>query len=518
LEIYEGAGHGTNIFATRPELGDVIIDWLDQLGLDDDQLESAGQESSLPEPALFDLSWDDRTLFRDGLVAAEASVLDQLPGAPVYHLDLAISPDLLSVAGRMELLYTNQEEANLDEIYFHLYPNLLGGSTSVSTLTVNGDRVDPDYRFNQTVMGVPLVSPLASGEQAVIAMDFLVDIPSEGGSNYGVFATIDDVMALAHFYPQVAVFDDQGWHIEPPPPNADVTYADTGFYLVRVTAPTEQVLVASGIEIDRQEFGDSQVTTFAAGPMRDFYLASSDAYEVISRQVGETTINSYGFPEFSEHNAAAVDYAAGAMESFNDRFGPYPYSEFDIAPTPNLALGVEYPGVVVIRSALYSPLATIGDAPATAYLESVVAHEVGHQWFYSTIGNDQIDEPWLDESLTQHVTYLYFVDTYGEENAEPFRDSFHGRWDRVDRADIPVGLPAGEYDGTEYGAIVYGRGPLFFDALKAEMGEQVFDVFLRDYYQLNKWDITTGLELKALAEEHCGCDLTPLFAQWIGDL
>jgi aminopeptidase N len=147
-----------------------------------------------------------------------------------------------------------------------------------------------------------------------------------------------------------------------------------------------------------------------------------------------------------------------------------------------------------------------------------VAHEVGHQWFYSVLGNDQIDEPWLDESLTQHVTYLYFVDTYGEENAEGFRQSFLGRWDRVDRADIPVGLPAGDYSGAEYSAIVYGRGPLFFDALKAEMGEQDFDAFLRDYYQENKWDIATGAELKAMAEEHCGCDLTPLFAQWIGDL
>ena len=518
LEMYDGAGHGTNIFAARPELSEVIIDWLDQYVGGADQLESSGQDSSLSAPTLFDLSWDDRAIFREGLVTTEAGVLDQLPGAPVYHIDLAIAPDLLSLAGRLEALYTNQEDAALDEIYFHLYPNLLGGRTSISALTVNGHRVDPEYQFNQTVLRVPLDSPLAPGEQVVIAMDFLVDVPSEGGSNYGVFATIDEVMALAHFYPQIAVYDDQGWNIEVPPPNADVTYADTAFYLVRVTAPAEQVLVASGVEIDRQELGDSQVTTFAAGPARDFYIASSDDYVVTSRQVGETTINSYGFPEFAEHNTLAVEYAAGAMESFNVRFGLYPFTEFDIAPTPNLALGVEYPGVVVIRSALYSPLATIGEAPATTYLESVVAHEVGHQWFYSVLGNDQIDEPWLDEALTQHVTYLYFVDTYGEENAEGFRQSFHGRWDRVDRADIPVGLPAGDYSSAEYSAIVYGRGPLFFDALKAEMGEQVFDAFLRDYYQENKWDIATGPELKAMAEEHCGCDLTPLFAQWIGDL
>ena len=102
---------------------------------------------------------------------------------------------------------------------------------------------------------------------------------------------------------------------------------------------------------------------------------------------------------------------------------------------------------------------------------SLIAHEVGHQWFYSTVGNDQLDEPWLDESLTQYVTYLYFLDTYGAQAAEGFRQSFVGRWDRVGMADIPIGMPAGNYDGTEYGAIVYGRGPLFFERL-AEVGHR----------------------------------------------
>ena len=67
-------------------------------------------------------------------------------------------------------------------------------------------------------------------------------------------------------------------------------------------------------------------------------------------------------------------------------------------------------------------------------------------------------------------------------------------------------------------AIVYGRGPLFFDALKEEMGEQVFDDFIRDYYQQNKWGIASGLDLKSLAENHCNCDLATLFEAWVGEM
>jgi hypothetical protein len=345
-----------------------------------------------------------------------------------------------------------------------------------------------------------------------------VIVPTEGGSNYGVFAAIDDVLALAHFYPMIAVYDDEGWNIDLPSPNADVTYGDSGFYLVQITAAEEQVLVTSGQQVSHSVADGQQTLFVAAGPVRDFYLASSEHYVVISQQVGETMVHSYGFPEFNAQNKQALGYTVAALESLGARLGTYPFTEFDVAPTPNLALGVEYPGATVIRAELYDPEVQFRDLPANALMEGTVAHEVGHQWFYSTVGNDQLDEPWVDEALTQYVTYLYFLDTYGREGAEGFRQSFVNRWQRVDMADIPIGLPAGDYDGTEYGAIVYGRGPLFFLALAEEMGQSSFDIFLRDYYQQYKWGIASGADLKAMAEAQCDCDLSALFAEWVGDL
>ncbi len=514
LILYQGAGHGTNMFLREPELATEMVAWFDQ-HVKGETTTSASAGSGQP---LFNFALDDRSPYQAGLIASEANALDQLPGAPVYHMDLAISPDLLTVAGQQEVFYTNQEDASLDEIYFHLYPNLLGGRSTISGLTVNGQPVEPELRNQETILRVPLPAPLEPGEQAMVGMNFEVDVPTEGGSNYGVFAAVDDVLALAHFYPQVAVYDDAGWNIDLPPPNADVTYADTGFYLVRVTAPEEQVLMTTGNVIGRQADGGDQILTIAGGPARDFYIASSDRYTVISDTVGETTVNSYGFSEFGEQNERVLEISTAALESMGSRFGDYPFTEFDVGPTPNLALGVEYPGAVVIRSELYDPDAQLGETPAVFYTEGTVAHEVGHQWFYSVVGNDQLNEPWLDEALTQYVTMLYFVDTYGPQGGEQFRDSLIGRWDRVDMAEIPIGMPAGEYDGREYGAIVYGRGPLFFEALAEEMGEETFHDFLRDYYQQNKWGVATGVSMKALAEEHCGCDLSPLFAEWVGDM
>jgi aminopeptidase N len=148
-------------------------------------------------------------------------------------------------------------------------------------------------------------------------------------------------------------------------------------------------------------------------------------------------------------------------------------------------------------------------------MESTVAHEVGHQWFYSLVGDDQLDDPWLDESLTQFATLQYYTDLYGAEGADGFRASLEGRWARVENAGIPIGLPVAGYNGSEYGAIVYGRGPLFFVALKNEMGAEIFDAFIKDYTETNAWGIATPEGLQSLAEKYCACELDVIFAEWV---
>jgi aminopeptidase N len=476
----------------------------------------ATESISAPTPTpLASTSWDDRTIFSQGLIEAEQEVLDHLPGASVYHLDFQISDNFLLLTGHEEVHYTNRENEPLEEIYFRLFPNAAGGKASVSAVKVDDQAVEPVYEFGDSALRVTLPAALQPGEQVNIQMDFEVEVTQEMAGNYGLFGYFDGVLVLDEFYPAIPVYDDEGWNVEAPPPNADATYFDASFYRVRVTAPASLTIVASGIEVDREGEADSQILTFAAGPARDFYLAASENYTVISEKVGETTVNSYAFPERGEGAELTLQIAIEALKSFNERFGPYPYTEFDVLSTPMQALGIEYPGITGISLALYDPNERVLGLPSPVILESTVAHEVAHQWFYNVVGNDQIDEPWLDEALAQYATWLYYVDVYGEDVAQNYRASWDDRWDRVERADIPIGLPAGTYVGREYGAIVYGRGPLFLAALADRMGQESFDGFLRDYYQTHKWGIGTGEAFKRLAEQHCQCDLTTLFEEWV---
>ena len=476
---------------------------------------TSAQPTATPTPNTGPVNggWEDRSIFRSGLIESEQSVLDELDGASVYHIDLTIAEDLYHVTGYQEVRYTNTETTSLDEVQFRLFPNILGGEMNVSDLRVDGEPVTPQLDLNDSRLIIPLVPQLEPGQSKVIEMDFEVEVPQTVEQNYGVLAYFEDVLALAHAYPMIAVYDDEGWNAEIPPQSGDVTYADASFYNVNITAPAAVTVVPSGTVIESSQEGQTQSLTVASGPARDFYLAASPLYEEFSETFGDVTIRSYA-PEGLEAGArAALEIAAESLELFNAKYPPYPYTELDIVATPTLAGGIEYPGLIVVTLPLYD--VESGNPGIIQSLEGVVAHEVAHQWYYNLVGDDQLDDPWLDEALAQYLTYEYFTDQYGAAGEAGFRASLEGRWERVNFADIPIGLPVAEYEVQEYGAIVYGRGPLFFIALRDEMGEETYNEFLREYTEQLSWGIATPEFLQSLAEQNCTCDLDALFEEWV---
>jgi aminopeptidase N len=73
-----------------------------------------------------------------------------------------------------------------------------------------------------------------------------------------------------------------------------------------------------------------------------------------------------------------------AIDDLSRRFGPYPWPAYTLVVTPVLAGGIEYPMLV-------------SQGPGTQ--GRTTPHEVGHQWFYGLVGNNQGRDPWLDEGL-----------------------------------------------------------------------------------------------------------------------
>jgi aminopeptidase N len=461
-----------------------------------------------PGPTLFDTGWHDReSLLRD--VGSDAYVEALELAAAIYHLEFTLDQSLTSLQGRQEVYYTNATGGRLEELMFQLLPNLLGGRLSIGMLAVNGVPVAAEYLRAGSVLRVVPPEPLGLGESTVIALEFELMVPRGLIRNYGIYAFQDGVLSLAHAYPMLAVFDGERWDLDRPPAYGDLIFSDSSFYLVRVIAPADLTVVTSGVEVAKDEEGSTVSTTFVAGPVRDFYLSASSDYRVETRTRGDVTFNSYWLPGQRAAAKLALDYAVAAWQHFGERFGSYPYRELDLVPIATSAFGVEFPGAIALASRLYEP------GEGGSLLEGVTVHEVAHQWFYGVVGSDQVSEPWLDEALAQYASLLYFEHRYGQPGYRGFRQSLLDRWDRVDRAVVPIGQPTGAYSAREYGALVYGLGPLVLEDLALELGQEVFAGFLRDYYQEFRFQTVDTEAFRSLAEQHCKCDLTAFFDTWI---
>jgi aminopeptidase N len=345
-------------------------------------------------------------------------------------------------------------------------------------------------------------------------MDFFQKVPSQMGGNYGLYIYLDDILALDAFFPIIPVYNHEGWNVENPPRNADMIFADASFFEFRVSAPSDLVLVASGVQVNSEEKNGRQEVTFVAGPQRDFYLAASPRFISESLNVGGTLVTSYFPEEYPEMGALVLNTAVQALIIFSEEYGVYPYSELDLVSTPMQAGGMEYSGAAAMALYLYEPDITFGGMPGSAFLESATAHEVAHQWFFNQVMNDQIEEPWLDEGFAQYLTNVYFRGAYGEKASLSYRDSWKTRWARTDFAEIPIGLPADAYEPEQYSPIIYGRAPIFIAELEKLMGTVTFNEFLRDYLETYRWQEVGTRDFLEFAELACDCELDDLVAQY----
>lgn len=451
-----------------------------------------------------------------GLIKSEQAFSAGQSGLTEYRIDLRVTGDLTSYQGRQLVKYTNREAAALDKIFFRLFPNTSKAGLQVDSVKVDGKDAAGEMAHEQTAYQVTLPQPLEPGKSVELDMIFSSSLPLEMGGNYGLFGFFEDVLVMDQFYPVIPVFDDEGWNVENPSPTGDLTYNDASRYMVRLRLPKGYEVAGSGSEISRKESGAEVEIVYAVGIARDFYFAASQQFTVISEPFGETKVTAYTLKKYEDKAKDALKTTIDAMKVFSERFGIYPYSELDVLSTPMQALGMEYPGLVDIALMLYDPNEKIGNNPATFFTEATIAHEVAHQWFYNIIGSDQVDEPWVDEAITQYATGLYYLDTYGTGGEEAYQESWYQRWDRVDRAEIVIGMSSANYEPQTYSPIVYGRGPIFVKTLEEKLGAEKMKALMKEYTSTYRWQIGTAAGFRAMADKACGCDLTELFTAWVG--
>lgn len=432
-----------------------------------------------------------------------------------YVLAVTLIPDSLTVAGDMQVLVRNQEKVSFDDLYFHLYPNHedTGGSLDVDNVQVNGQSVAVGTEQDGVLLRVDLNAPLMPGASAVVTLRFTARSQrNASGIVSGAFNYEAGVWSLATCYPVLARRFDGAWDRRPADPQGDLAVTETALYDVSIDTPPDLTLVTTGVRVWQEQLAHGpRRERFVSGPQRDFFLAALKGLDQASSVVDGTRIVSYYQPGSALSGQRSLTVTEQALRTFNARFGRYPLAELEVIQVPLTRFwGVEYPGVVLIEQSLYRR--------GGRDLDTTVAHEVGHQWWYSVVGNDAQGEAWLDEGLTSYTQVVYFEGLDDEARAEGelrrFRDQYRSA--RTAGKDAPLGQPVSDFQGN-YVAIVYAKGALFFQALRVRLGDELFFRFLQHYYATYRYEEATGIDLLTAAESTCTCDLQPFYDDWVNE-
>jgi hypothetical protein len=431
------------------------------------------------------------------LIAVLLSLLAIAPVAhaqtlPAYTIEAALDVDRGAVSARQVIRYPNTTGRPLDRVVFRVVAGSVGG-LSLQSATVDGQPRDPS--LDGSVLDVPLAQPLAPGATVEIELRFGLALPRRPER----FGATPRGIVLGYWFPTVAVHRGD-WDRRQYVSVGDATFGEVADFDVTFTTSRPVEIAATGRLIER----DATHWKFQAQSVRDFAATASPSWAVGTSQVGQTTVTGY-----AQSEATARWYAGRGAELvgwYGDRFGAYPYPTLSVVEVdlPAGFGGLEYPGLIMMDAQYGGASREAGGS-----LDVLLAHEIAHQWFYSWVGNDQIDDPWLDEAFATYVPTLFYAATQPESYQAVLNRSIAGG-DAGGSADGGVDdFPA---DGA-YFPVVYRKGARFLDGLRTQLGEAAFVDLLRTHVGVHRDRVASPRAFLDLAQAATSANLNPLISR-----
>ncbi len=492
--------------------------------------------------------------------------------ADIYAVSAYLDTKENEIRGDMRLLFTNRSDKSLDKIVLRVYSNadFVKGddsrSASITNCTLEGKKVTT--RLDGSLL---YIEPTASNtsldpnKSVMVKLSFTEPIPNVAGAEdilsqgfeqllgqetggYGIYGHTEEIYSLGHWMPTVVYYDNQGWHEDKALAMGDISDFSSSYYQVSIDVPSNMVVAAPGVKLGEKGGGGRKILSYAGGPMHEFTIQASTNYQTQSQDVEGVTVTSYFSKGAEASGQQALEVGSKAIVEFSKHFGPFVYRSINLceAPMTGGAAGMEYPGLIQLAQMFYGDfglgslmpeemgegmeeLEGIFDLAMGGLMgdtfEFVIAHEVAHQWWCHGVGSDSINHPWIDEALTNYSAVLYFRWVHGEEAAKAQRDTqlalgyqsaglLGGGDTKVDQAIKDFS------DQTQYTAVVYCKGALFYEALENLIGQENFEKDLKDYYAEYVFRDATPQDLLAAMQEHAPdpAAVAALYHRWIEEI
>ncbi|MBK9485666.1 MAG: M1 family metallopeptidase [Chitinophagaceae bacterium] len=491
-----------------------------------------------------------------------------------YKIDVTLNDADNTLDGFVKMDYHNNSPDTLHFIWIHLWPNafkndktaftdqdLENGSTDfyfsnadkrgyINRLDfkVNGEVAKTtDHPQHQDIIKLILPKPIAPNNSAKIETPFHVKLPynfSRGGHMVQAYQ-------ITQWYPKPAVYDRKGWHAIPYLDQGEF-YAEFGNYEVQITLPDNYVVAATGdlqnaSEADwlknKQPFtrnlkaakkaeqkkraGMSEIPSSAKtktlqykqNNVHDFawfadktFSVKTDTLQLPSGKI--ITANAFYYSENKENWTNSITMIKRAILTKSKWLGEYPYNVVSVVDGGNGG-GMEYPTITLLD-----------DGGSEKSLDFVIYHEVGHNWFEAILGTNERLHPWMDEGMNTYYDNRYSMQQYGNTNIEIGRTKSAFINNRLPddiqhivlqtitgiKKDQPIETPSEKFSFLNYNMISYTKTGDWMKLLEDELGKEVFDNCMQEYYKRWQFKHPYPEDFKKVVEEVSGKNADATFS------
>lgn len=491
-----------------------------------------------------------------------------------YRITLDVDFQEQSFVGQEIVRFTNSTRRDLDQINFHLYPNIGQDESEFPWLTVQGVALTPNdgryltkgqavrfaLRARNSLLQIKLPFKVAPGQSLELKIDFAARVPriqreettllahfleeasdamreeKQARDARDIFFACEQTMLLGYFYPILAAPEtsstEQGLAIGV----GGLVISEVADYEVNVNVDAGVMVVASSRLVEKKPEVEKKVAhRFRGNNLRGFALVFGEHWKTSEQKIETTTLTTYFLPGDERIGQKMMTIASRALATNNKAFGGYPYEQLNVIemPLPAGFGGIEFPGLVAISQAYCIDF----DAPAAARLpgllreqadviknalEFTLAQSIAFQWWGSVVGSDSQRTPYLDEALAHFAATFYYEAAFGKEVGEKAVNQNLRAPYQVYRSlggvDVEVAKPTKEFRNMlQFSAIVQAKGAMLFHALRRELGDEQFFGALRLYFTTRKFRFATPNDLREafLAAAHHPAPVKALFHRYL---
>ncbi len=499
-----------------------------------------------------------------------------------YQINVTLDDKLHELSAFETIEYINNSPDTLQSLYFHLWPN--GYSNNQTELakqlfSIKGKQKlfdDPELRgyldsLNFEVDGLPvqwsvlpwqpdicqiiLNKTLLPGDSIRITTPFHVKIPKGVTSRLG---HIGESYQISQWYPKPAVYDLSGWHQMSNQDQGEF-YSEFGNFDVSITLPSNYIVGATGnlqnteeakmldqlatdttwtanLDSEKDSFplSSAQMKTlrYTENQIHDFAWFADKRFHVLKGKVKlpESGREVTTWVMFTNQQAKlwkdAIPYVNNSIWHFSKWNGDYPYHNFTAVQSAlSTGDGMEYPGITVI-----------GLAKDAYGLDEVIAHEIGHSWYFSALGSNERRFPYLDEGITSANEVRYMQEIYPdkklwETNVRNLKLAKYFHIDQMpvkqmrelewlsqarDNLEQSINLHSDDYNTLNYSLMLYNKAGTGFNYLRAYLGDSIYDSAMHEYYRKWKFKHPQPDDLRLIFESTSGKNLNWFFGDFMG--